>query len=45
MKENNPMRLNRYLSGSSSRRVKTSMLRPKPIAVGAYDDPNPQETK
>lgn len=41
LKDNNPIRLNRYLSGSSNRRVKTSMLKPKTISTitdTAYND-------
>lgn len=38
LKENNPIKLNRYLSGSTNRRVKTSMLKPKIIEVEPYND-------
>ena len=43
------MKLNRYLSGASNRRIKTSMLRPKILNVEPYQDQNlqinPPDTK
>jgi hypothetical protein len=52
LRDNNHIKLNRYLSGSSNRRVKTSMLKPKTISTttdAAYNDPyqhtNPGATK
>ena len=49
LKDSYPMKLNRYLSGASNRRIKTSMLRPKILNVEPYQDQNlqinPPDTK